>query len=223
MPDIKLFCQISMLKLSTCWDFQIFTFSYKVLELSTYLDTATCEIYNEDKDEWTVVNRLKQARRSAVRKMFFSLIKMEGEKNFQWAGNDKHFVSAILRSPNSSEEIFYVIGGEISCNSCIWPGKSKKLLSTVEVSTSFTMFFYVFFYHFSDTQIWRWILVWRSKLPLRVLLWKCHCHRQYNLCLRWTKTWKAKNCELSRYSFSKIRRHQVEFLEANESTEDLSF
>ena len=139
MPDIKLFFQISMLKLSTCWDFQIFTLSNKVLEISINLDTATCEIYNEDNNEWTVVNRLKQARRSAVRKMFF-LIQMKNKKNLQWAGDDKHFVSAILRSPNSSEEMFYVIGGEISCNTCIWPGKSKKLLSTVEVSTYFTIF-----------------------------------------------------------------------------------
>ena len=65
---------------------------------------------------------------------------MKNKKNLQWAGDDKHFVSAILRSPNSSEEIFYVIGGEISCKTCIWPGKSKKLLSTVEVSTCFTIF-----------------------------------------------------------------------------------
>ena len=105
----------------------------------------------------------------------FSLIKMVGEKNFQWAENDKHFVSAILRSPNSSEEIFYVIGGEISCKSCIWPGKSKKLLSTVEVSTSFTMFFIFFisFFRYSNLGMNFGLTVQASltRFAVEMLLW----------------------------------------------------
>jgi len=74
-------------------------------------DSATCEFYNGE--AWEFINfQMQTARRSAS--------------------------SAIVKVPTwgKTVELFYIIGGEESCEGCIWPGKSKKLLSSVEILSS---------------------------------------------------------------------------------------
>lgn len=76
-------------------------------------DTATCEMYNVETDQWRVVNRMMGARRSAISGVL------------------------LFEENNVTSEAFFVIGGEKSCSSCIWPGQARQLYQSVEV-LSFT-------------------------------------------------------------------------------------
>ena len=74
-------------------------------------DSATCEFFNGE--IWEFSNyQMKTARRSASS----AIVKIEDEAK--------------------TVEFFYIIGGEESCEGCIWPGKSKALLSSVEILSS---------------------------------------------------------------------------------------
>ena len=104
-------------------------------------ETATCEIYidsdvdkkgwhyqfippgpsqeqinNAPKDRWEFHSEQMNVARRAASSGVVKILKEDAENGVSFL-----------------QEYFYVIGGEQSCPGCIWPGKSKSLLSSVEI------------------------------------------------------------------------------------------
>jgi hypothetical protein len=78
-------------------------------------DSATCEFFNGEIWEFSDF-QMQTARRSASS----AIVKRK----------------LVFKDSSKTVEFFYIIGGEKSCKGCIWPGKSKALLSSVEILSS---------------------------------------------------------------------------------------
>lgn len=104
-------------------------------------ETATCEIYIDtdvDKKGWhyqfippgPTEDQIKNAPKD---KWEFHSEQMNVARRSASSGVVKVMEEDVENGVSFLQEYFYIIGGEESCPGCIWPGKSKSLLSSIEI------------------------------------------------------------------------------------------